>query len=67
MINAMSVDTVAGKLLKLSSISLSASRLVISIPFPSKLFAHPDLVAFQYDFVQWLINVLSKTTASGCV
>jgi len=58
MINAMPVETAAGRLLKLSSVSLSASHLVFFITFPPKLFAHPVLVAFQYEFVQWLVNVL---------
>ena len=67
MISARFVETAAGRLLKLWPVSLSASHLVIFIPFPSKFFAHPVLVAFQYEFVQWLVNVLSKATASGCV
>jgi hypothetical protein len=67
MICAMSVETAAVGLLKLSSVSLSASHLVFFIPFLSKLFAHPVLVAFQYELVQCLVNLLSKATASGCV
>lgn len=60
MISAMSVETAAGRLLKLSSVSLSASHLVFFIPFPPKLFSHPGLVAFQYEFVQWPVNVLLR-------
>ena len=63
----MCVETAAGRLLKLSSVSLSASHLVFFITFPSKLFAYPFLVLFQYEFVQCLVNVLSKATASLCV
>jgi len=67
MISAMPVETAAGRLLKLSPVSLSASNLVFFILFPSKLFAHPVLVALQYEFVQYLVTVLSKATAAGCV
>lgn len=67
MISAISVETAAGRLLKLPFFSLSASHLVFFIPFPPKLFSHPVLVAFQHEFFQWPVNILSKTTASGCV
>ena len=67
MISAMAVETADGRLVKLSPVSLSASHFVFFIPFPPKLFSHPVLVTFQYEFVQWPVNVLSKPTASGCV
>jgi hypothetical protein len=66
MINAMFVETVAGRLLKLSPF-LSLPLAFIFILFPSKLFAHSVLVAFQYEFFQWLVNVFPKATGSGCV